>query len=75
MKKNSSLTKAAFQLHDGKRCGNNPQNSYGKDEKTKEWLKASLAASEIDPTRRGEITSLAEFARLSNENAGAQKGT
>lgn len=35
--------------------------------KTKEWLKASLAASEIDPTRRGETLSLAEFARLSNE--------
>ena len=60
------LTKAAFQLR-RKTLWNNLQNSYGKDEKTKEWLKASLAASEIDPTRRGETLSLAEFARLSNE--------
>ena len=60
------LTKAAFQLR-RKTLWNNLQNSYGKDEKTKEWLKASLAASEIDPTRRGETLSLAEFSRLSNE--------
>jgi 16S rRNA (adenine1518-N6/adenine1519-N6)-dimethyltransferase len=60
------LTKAAFQLR-RKTLWNNLQNSYGKDEQTKEWLKASLAASEIDPTRRGETLSLAEFARLSNE--------
>lgn len=60
------LTKAAFQLR-RKTLWNNLQNSYGKDEKTKEWLKASLAASGIDPTRRGETLSLVEFARLSNE--------
>jgi 16S rRNA (adenine1518-N6/adenine1519-N6)-dimethyltransferase len=60
------LTKAAFQLR-RKTLWNNLQNSYGKDEQTKEWLKKSLAASEIDPTRRGETLSLAEFARLSNE--------
>ena len=67
------LTKAAFQLR-RKTLWNNLQNSYGKDEKTKEWLKASLAASEIDPTRRGETLSLAEFARLSNEMLGHKKG-
>ena len=67
------LTKAAFQLR-RKTLWNNLQNSYGKDEKTKEWLKASLAASEIDPTRRGETLSLAEFARLSNEMLAHKKG-
>lgn len=67
------LTKAAFQLR-RKTLWNNLQNSYGKDQKTKEWLKASLAASEIDPTRRGETLSLAEFARLSNEMLGHKKG-
>ncbi|MCO5475455.1 ribosomal RNA small subunit methyltransferase A [Enterococcus sp. AZ091] len=67
------LTKAAFQLR-RKTLWNNLQNSYGKDEKTKEWLKASLAASEIDPTRRGETLSLAEFARLSNEMLTHKKG-
>ncbi|WP_213359595.1 16S rRNA (adenine(1518)-N(6)/adenine(1519)-N(6))-dimethyltransferase RsmA [Enterococcus gallinarum] len=67
------LTKAAFQLR-RKTLWNNLQNSYGKDEKTKEWLKASLAASEIDPTRRGETLSLAEFARLSNEMLVHKKG-
>ena len=67
------LTKAAFQLR-RKTLWNNLQNSYGKDEKTKEWLKASLAASEIDPTRRGETLSLAEFVRLSNEMLAHKKG-
>ena len=67
------LTKAAFQLR-RKTLWNNRQNSYVKDEKTKECLKASLAASEIDPTRRGETLSLAEFARLSNEMLTHKKG-
>lgn len=60
------LTKSAFQLR-RKTLWNNLQNTYGKDEDTKAWLRNSLEASGIDPTRRGETLSLAEFARLSNE--------
>jgi 16S rRNA (adenine1518-N6/adenine1519-N6)-dimethyltransferase len=60
------LTKAAFQLR-RKTLWNNLQNNYGKDEATKKWLKASLEAAEIDPSRRGETLTLAEFASLSNE--------
>ncbi len=60
------LTKAAFQLR-RKTLWNNLQNNYGKDEVTKKWLQASLQAAEIDPSRRGETLTLAEFAALSNE--------
>ena len=60
------LTNAAFQLR-RKTLWNNLQNSYGKEEETKAWLKASLEAAGIEPSRRGETLSLAEFAALSNE--------
>ncbi|MDT2771458.1 16S rRNA (adenine(1518)-N(6)/adenine(1519)-N(6))-dimethyltransferase RsmA [Enterococcus pseudoavium] len=59
------LTKAAFILR-RKTLWNNLLNSYGKDEATKNWLEISLQQAEIDPKRRGETLSLAEFARLSN---------
>ena len=45
---------------------NNLLSSYGKDDATKAWLETSLQQAEIDPKRRGETLSLAEFARLSN---------
>lgn len=66
------LTKAAFQLR-RKTLWNNLQNSYGKDEETKQWLADSLEASGIDPKRRGETLSLAEFAKLSNEMQARKK--
>lgn len=59
------LTKAAFQLR-RKTLWNNLQNTYGKTPEIKEWLQASLETAGIDPTRRGETLSLAEFAALSN---------
>lgn len=59
------LTKAAFVMR-RKTLWNNLQNSYGKDEATKNWLLQSLEKSQIDPKRRGETLSLEEFARLSN---------
>lgn len=59
------LTKAAFQLR-RKTLWNNLLSSYGKDDDTKTWLTKSLEEAEIDPKRRGETLSLAEFARLSN---------
>lgn len=59
------LTKASFQLR-RKTLWNNLTHFYGKDESTVAWLKTSLAEAEIDPSRRGETLSLAEFARLSN---------
>ena len=60
------LTKSAFQLR-RKTLWNNLQNTYGKDDATKQWLKSSLEAATIEPSRRGETLSLAEFAALSNE--------
>lgn len=59
------LTKAAFQLR-RKTLWNNLQNFYGKDEAAKAWLTQALELASIDPTRRGETLSLAEFAALSN---------
>jgi 16S rRNA (adenine1518-N6/adenine1519-N6)-dimethyltransferase len=59
------LTKASFQLR-RKTLWNNLIHYYGKDEATKAWLTTSLAAAEIEPSRRGETLSLAEFAALSN---------
>ncbi|EMF0152182.1 16S rRNA (adenine(1518)-N(6)/adenine(1519)-N(6))-dimethyltransferase RsmA [Enterococcus hirae] len=59
------LTKAAFQQR-RKTLWNNLQSSYGKDEATKAWLTTSLEKANIDPKRRGETLSLAEFAALSN---------
>lgn len=59
------LTKAAFQLR-RKTLWNNLLHSYGKDEATKDWLTLSLEQAGIDPKRRGETLSLAEFAALSN---------
>lgn len=59
------LTKAAFQLR-RKTLWNNLQNYYGKDEATKAWLTKALEAANIEPSRRGETLSLAEFAALSN---------
>lgn len=59
------LVKAAFALR-RKTLWNNLQNSYGKDEETKKWLAESLAECGIDPKRRGETLSIAEFAALSN---------
>lgn len=59
------LTKAAFQQR-RKTLWNNLQFSYGKDEATKAWLTTSLEKANIDPKRRGETLSLAEFAALSN---------
>lgn len=59
------LTKAGFLLR-RKTLWNNLLHSYGKDDVTKQWLTKSLATAEIDPKRRGETLSLAEFARLSN---------
>jgi 16S rRNA (adenine1518-N6/adenine1519-N6)-dimethyltransferase len=59
------LTKSAFQLR-RKTLWNNLQNFYGKDEATKRWLTQALEAASIEPSRRGETLSLAEFAALSN---------
>ncbi|MBM7708980.1 16S rRNA (adenine(1518)-N(6)/adenine(1519)-N(6))-dimethyltransferase RsmA [Enterococcus lemanii] len=59
------LTKAAFQLR-RKTLWNNLQNFYGKDEATKRWLTQALEVASIEPSRRGETLSLAEFAALSN---------
>ncbi|OTP11399.1 ribosomal RNA small subunit methyltransferase A [Enterococcus sp. 10A9_DIV0425] len=59
------LTKAAFQQR-RKTLWNNLQHAYGKEEATKEWLLQSLTEAQIDPKRRGETLSLAEFAALSN---------
>ncbi|MHC5269441.1 16S rRNA (adenine(1518)-N(6)/adenine(1519)-N(6))-dimethyltransferase RsmA [Enterococcus sp. LJL98] len=59
------LTKAAFQLR-RKTLWNNLQNYYGKTPEIKAWLETSLASAGIDPKRRGETLSLAEFAALSN---------
>ncbi|NLM66814.1 MAG: 16S rRNA (adenine(1518)-N(6)/adenine(1519)-N(6))-dimethyltransferase RsmA [Enterococcus sp.] len=59
------LTKAAFQLR-RKTLWNNLQNFYGKDEATKRWLTQALETASIEPSRRGETLSLAEFAALSN---------
>lgn len=64
-KKFFKLTKAAFQLR-RKTLWNNLLHVYGKDEETRQWLTASLAAAGIDPKRRGETLSLQEFAALSN---------
>lgn len=60
------LTKAAFQQR-RKTLWNNLTHAYGKDEKTVNWLRQSLAAAEIDGKRRGETLSLGEFACLSNQ--------
>ena len=59
------LTKAAFQLR-RKTLWNNLLHAYGKDDATKAWLTKSLEEADIDPNRRGETLSLAEFAALSN---------
>lgn len=59
------LTKAAFQLR-RKTLWNNLLHAYGKDDATKTWLTKSLEEADIDPKRRGETLSLAEFAALSN---------
>lgn len=59
------LTKSAFQLR-RKTLWNNLQNFYGKDEATKRWLTQALEVASIEPSRRGETLSLAEFAALSN---------
>ena len=59
------LTKAAFQLR-RKTLWNNLLHAYGKDDATKAWLTKSLEEADIDPKRRGETLSLAEFAALSN---------
>lgn len=59
------LTKAAFQQR-RKTLWNNLTHDYGKDAQTTDWLKAGLNEAEIEPSRRGETLSLAEFARLSN---------
>lgn len=59
------LTKAAFQLR-RKTLWNNLLHAYGKDDATKAWLTTSLEEADIDPKRRGETLSLAEFAALSN---------
>lgn len=59
------LTKAAFQLR-RKTLWNNLLHAYGKDNATKAWLTKSLEEAGIDPKRRGETLSLAEFAALSN---------
>lgn len=59
------LTKAAFQLR-RKTLWNNLLHAYGKDDATKAWLTKSLEEADIDPKRRGETLSLAEFASLSN---------
>ena len=59
------LTEAAFQLR-RKTLWNNLLHAYGKDNATKAWLTKSLEEAGIDPKRRGETLSLAEFAALSN---------
>lgn len=59
------LTKASFQSR-RKTLWNNLQQTYGKTEEVKAWLAKSLEISGIDPGRRGETLSLAEFAALSN---------
>ena len=59
------LTKAAFQLR-RKTLWNNLLHASGKDDATKAWLTKSLEEADIDPKRRGETLSLAEFAALSN---------
>ncbi|MGM0123389.1 ribosomal RNA small subunit methyltransferase A [Enterococcus sp. AZ194] len=59
------LTKASFQSR-RKTLWNNLQQTYGKTEEVKAWLSNSLEIAGIDPGRRGETLSLAEFAALSN---------
>ncbi|EOL44056.1 16S rRNA (adenine(1518)-N(6)/adenine(1519)-N(6))-dimethyltransferase RsmA [Enterococcus phoeniculicola] len=59
------LTKASFQSR-RKTLWNNLQQTYGKTEEVKAWLAKSLEIAGIDPGRRGETLSLAEFAALSN---------
>lgn len=59
------LTKAAFQQR-RKTLWNNLQATYGKTEAVKGELMTALEIAGIDPKRRGETLSLAEFAALSN---------
>lgn len=59
------LTKASFQSR-RKTLWNNLQQTYGKTDEVKTWLSNSLETAGIDPSRRGETLSLAEFAALSN---------
>lgn len=62
------LVKASFALR-RKTLWNNLIHRYGKDAETKAWLEKSLAQAAIDPKRRGETLSLAEFAALANAMA------
>lgn len=59
------LVKGGFQLR-RKTLWNNLLRLYGKEDDTKVWMQAALDKAEIDPGRRGESLSIAEFARLSN---------
>lgn len=60
-----ALARAAFAQR-RKTLWNNLLAHYGKDERTKAWLEASLEEAGIDPKRRGETLSLQEFANLTN---------
>ncbi|MGX4687078.1 16S rRNA (adenine(1518)-N(6)/adenine(1519)-N(6))-dimethyltransferase RsmA [Vagococcus sp. JNUCC 83] len=59
------LTRASFTQR-RKTLWNNLTSRFGKDEDTKHWLEKSLEESDIDPKRRGETLSIAEFGKLSN---------
>ena len=60
------LVKGAFQQR-RKTLWNNLLATYGKAEETVEKLKLALERAQIDPKRRGETLSIAEFAELSNQ--------
>ncbi|APB30559.1 16S rRNA (adenine(1518)-N(6)/adenine(1519)-N(6))-dimethyltransferase RsmA [Vagococcus teuberi] len=59
------LTRASFTQR-RKTLWNNLTSHFGKDDQTKQWLEKSLEESDIDPKRRGETLSIAEFGKLSN---------
>jgi len=60
------VTKASFAQR-RKTLLNNLTSQLPEGKQRKEEILAALAASQIDPTRRGETLSLEEFARLSDE--------
>ena len=59
------ITRAAF-VQRRKTLWNNLLGKYGKEEATKEKLIEALEYAGIDPKRRGETLSLAEFGKLSD---------
>ncbi len=59
------ITRAAF-VQRRKTLWNNLLGKYGKEEATKEKLIEALEYAGIDPKRRGETLSLAEFGKLAD---------